>query len=90
MAGETYTQSWEIKYAMKEVFDLAIQISNFGLFFLNVVIDEIGNLLGNVQIVNSRNIAQQFVFNLEVSNGQRGSCYKNVVRFHKVFISLSI
>ncbi|XP_015595229.1 E3 ubiquitin-protein ligase SIAH1B [Cephus cinctus] len=77
--GETYTQDWQINYLKKSDFDIALRIKEMGLFFLNIVFDDYGDLCGCLQIVNSSSIGKQFEYKLEVEGRRRNSSFTGSV-----------
>ncbi|OXU26691.1 hypothetical protein TSAR_014553 [Trichomalopsis sarcophagae] len=74
-----YENIWQFSYQIPNALDRAIMIPNMGIFFLNVSIDDKGDLCGNLQIVNTRIIAQQFEYSLEVKTGHSSIAYKGQV-----------
>ena len=76
-----YERSWALTYKLPFELDQAIVIPNMGLFFLNLFSSEEGNLHGHLIIVNTRMIAQQFNYCLEITNNQSSVSYKGMVNY---------
>ena len=68
-----------MSYTYPQIFDQAINIHNMGLFFLNVSLNEEGDLNGTVQIVNTTIQAKKFNYSLEIGHLHTSTSYKGLV-----------
>ncbi|KAJ8681478.1 hypothetical protein QAD02_017265 [Eretmocerus hayati] len=74
-----YTASWIIPYDLPSCFQRAISIPNMGVFFLTITITADGDLHGNMQIVNTAQVAKQFSYQLNVGNSSNITSFKGLV-----------
>ena len=68
--NDFYSTAWTFSYEINTSYDYAINIHDFGLFLLNILIDEEGNLNGNLEVV-SNNYGQQFYYNIFFPNEKK-------------------
>lgn len=61
-----FQKKWHLEYIINRDYDFAFHIKDMGLFFLNVSINSVGDLVGLVQIVNCTAVSRQFTYTLEV------------------------
>lgn len=79
VTGASYKNSWEVEYKLNDRFDKAINIPNMGFFFVNITIDDEGNLRGGVQIANTTLVSQQFTYEIGVNHSHSSISYKGNV-----------
>lgn len=58
-------KQWNLEYVINRDYDFAFHIKEMGLFFLNVSINQMGDLIGSLQIVNCIAVAKQFMYTFE-------------------------
>ncbi|KAG5312349.1 SINAL ligase, partial [Acromyrmex insinuator] len=74
-------RKWDLDYILDRDYDFAFHIKEMGLFFLNISINRMGDLMAFLQIVNCIAVCKQFTYIFEVIgefnasyNGQVKSC----------------
>ncbi|XP_018397879.1 PREDICTED: uncharacterized protein LOC108775914 [Cyphomyrmex costatus] len=74
-------KKWGLEYILNRDYDFAFHIKEMGLFFLNISINHMGDLMASLQIVNCIAVCKQFTYTFEAIgalnasyNGQVKSC----------------
>lgn len=62
-------------------YDFAFYIKEMGLFFLNISINQMGDLIAFLQIVNCNSVCRQFTYTFETIGGFNTS-YSGPVRLY--------
>ncbi|XP_072742491.1 uncharacterized protein [Anoplolepis gracilipes] len=60
-----FKEKWSLEYVLNRDYDFAFHIKEMGLFFLNVTLNHVGDLIAFVQIVNCITVSKQFVYTFE-------------------------
>ncbi|XP_071638215.1 uncharacterized protein [Temnothorax longispinosus] len=58
-------KKWTLEYILNRDYDFAFHIKEMGLFFLNISINQMGDLMGFLQIVNHISVCKQFTYTFE-------------------------
>ncbi|XP_024878736.1 uncharacterized protein LOC112459066 [Temnothorax curvispinosus] len=58
-------KKWTLEYILNRDYDFAFHIKEMGLFFLNISINQMGDLMGFLQIVNHISVSKQFTYTFE-------------------------
>ncbi|KYQ57659.1 putative E3 ubiquitin-protein ligase sinah, partial [Trachymyrmex zeteki] len=59
-------RQWNLEYILQRDYDFAFHIKEMGLFFLNISINHMGDLMACLQIVNCIAVCKQFTYTFEV------------------------
>lgn len=81
--GTIFKKKWSLEYILNRDYDFAFHIKEMGLFFLNVTISQIGDLIASVQIVNCVDVSKQFVYTFEAV-GMMNTSYTGQVKSCRV------
>jgi len=58
-------KKWSLEYILDRDYDFAFYIKEMGLFFLNISINQMGDLIAFLQIVNCIAVCKQFTYTFE-------------------------
>ncbi|KYN00365.1 putative E3 ubiquitin-protein ligase sinah, partial [Cyphomyrmex costatus] len=58
-------KKWGLEYILNRDYDFAFHIKEMGLFFLNISINHMGDLMASLQIVNCIAVCKQFTYTFE-------------------------
>ncbi|KAL6260640.1 hypothetical protein P5V15_008160 [Pogonomyrmex californicus] len=60
-----FKKKWNLEYIVNRDYDFAFHIKEMGLFFLNISINQIGDLMASLQLVNCIAVCKQFMYTFE-------------------------
>ncbi|XP_071637303.1 uncharacterized protein [Temnothorax longispinosus] len=66
-------KKWTLKYILNRDYDFAFHIKEMGLFFLNISINQMGDVMGFLQIANSISVCKQFTYTFEAIGTSNGT-----------------
>ncbi|XP_077263961.1 uncharacterized protein LOC143898389 [Temnothorax americanus] len=66
-------KKWTLEYILNRDYDFAFHIKEMGLFFLNISINPMGDVMGFLQIVNSISVCKQFTYTFEAIGTSNGT-----------------
>lgn len=78
-----FKRQWSLEYISNRDYDFAFHIKEMGLFFLNITINQAGDLMATIQIVNCNDVGKQFFYTLNAV-GTLNACYTGQVKLFTV------
>lgn len=76
-------KNWDLEYILNRDYDFAFHIREMGLFFLNISINQMGDMSASLQIANCIAVCKQFTYTFEAV-GRVTSSFNGLVRSCRV------